>query len=230
MFAYLRFLCLNIHNMSMEKPHAITDEQTGKTVSYAPGSREYVTSDTGAAPPFRKRVLDPEAYGDAISSFVQKTCDVLAYDPATGRVLVATRAKEPQPGDWVIGGRKYAGEADEGAALRNLEREMGKKVAQMAEGQLIKIEESYDVIWDTREHPATENEAGERVTGAHQASTVFALPVAESEFDAAAVPNEEYAGMRWEDGFNIIDSPDGKYHPAFRDIVTDTLEQVTRPD
>ncbi|HEX5744507.1 MAG TPA: NUDIX domain-containing protein [Candidatus Saccharimonadales bacterium] len=215
--------------MGMEKPHTIVDEQTGKRVSYTSGSREYVTSDTGETPPFRKFVLDPEAYGDAISSFVQKTCDVLAYDPDTGRVLVATRAKEPQRGDWVVGGRKYAGESDHGAALRNLKREMGARIAAMAEGRLTKIEEPYDVIWDSREHPATLNEAGEQVTGTHQAPTVFALPVSEAGFMAAAEPNEEYSGLRWEDGFDIMDSPDGVYHPAFRDMVADMLEQVTRP-
>lgn len=216
--------------MRQEKPHTVVDEQTGKRVSYLPGSREYVTSDTGETPAFRQRMLDPEAYGDAISSFVQKTCDILVYDPATGRVLIVTRAKEPQPGDWVIGGRKYAGETDEAAALRNLRREMGEKVAEMASGRLVKMEESYDVIWDTREHPATLNEAGEQVTGAHQAPTVFALAVSEAGFDAIAEPNEEYAGKRWEDGFEIIESPDGQYHPAFRDMVADMLEQVTRPD
>jgi hypothetical protein len=216
--------------MLLEKPRTVTDAQTGKTVTYTPGLREYVTSDTGETPPFRKRMLDSAAYGDAISSFVQKTCDVLVFDPDTGRVLVVTRAKEPQPGDWVIGGRKYAGESDEQAALRNLRREMGDKVADMAGGRLIKLDESYDVIWDTREHPATENEAGEQVTGAHQAPTVFALPVSPAEFDAIARPNEEYSGQRWEDGFEIIESPDGAYHPAFRDMVHDMLEQVTRTD
>ena len=215
--------------MSAEK-RTVIDEQTGKAVSFEPGSREYVTSDTGETPPFRQRMLDSEAYGDAISSFVQKTCDVLVYDPDTERVLVVTRAKEPQPGDWVIGGRKYAGETDEGAALRNLDREMGGDVAAMAEGRLVKIEESYDVIWDTREHPATLNEAGERVTGAHQAPTVFALPVSEAEFEAIAEPNEEYAGHRWEDGFGVVESPDGVFHPAFRDMVTDMFDQMTRPD
>lgn len=175
-------------------------------------------------------MLDPQAYGDAISSFVQKTCDVLPFDPATGRVFVATRQKEPQPADWVIGGRKYAGESDEAAALRNLKRELGGQVAVAAEGRLVKIEHPYDVIWDTREHPPTENEAGETVTGAHQAPTVFAFPVSEQEFNTLVKLNEEYSGGRWEDGFDIADSPDGQYHPAYRDIVTDALEQVTRSD
>jgi 8-oxo-dGTP pyrophosphatase MutT (NUDIX family) len=215
--------------MSIERPKTVVDEQTSKTVVSAPGSREYVTSDTGKVPPFRKFVLSPEAYGDAVSSFVQKTCDVLAYDPATGRVLVATRAKEPQAGDWVIGGRKRAGESDPQTALRNLEHELGSRVAALAEGRLEKIEESYDVIWDSREQPPTVNEADESVTGVHQAPTVFALPVAEAEFNAMVEPNEEYSGLRWEDGFDIIESPDGAYHPAFRDMVTDMLEQVTRP-
>jgi len=221
---------LKYTSMSELHPKTVVDEQTGKSVTYTPGSREYVTSDTGERPPFRKRMLDSQAYGDAISSFVQKTCDILVYDPGTGRVLVVTRAKEPQPGDWVVGGRKYAGESDEHAALRNLSREMGSDVADYAEGRLEKIEESYDVIWDSREHPATENEDGELVTGAHQAPSVFVLPISESTFNAIANPNEEYSGKYWEDGFAIIESPDGKFHPAFRDIVTDALEQVTRPD
>lgn len=214
--------------MRAKSPKTVVVRQTGKAVTYVPGSREYITSDTGAKPAFRKRILNSQAYGDAISSFVQKTCDVLPFDPNTGRVFVATRQKEPQPADWVIGGRKYAGETDEEAALRNLKRELGIKVSSMAQGRLVKIEEPYDVMWDTREHPPTENEAGESVTGAHQAPTLFALPVAEQEFNGIVALNEEYSDGRWEDGFNIIESPDGKYHPAYRDMVTDTLEQVTR--
>ena len=129
----------------------------------------------------------------------------------------------------MVGGRKYAGETDKGAALRNLEREMGTKAAAMAVDRLVKIEESYDVIWDTREHPATLNETGEQVTGAHQAPTVFAWAVSEAKFNTIAQANDEYSSWRWEDGFEIIESPDGQYHPAFRDMVEDMLEQVTRP-
>ncbi len=67
------------------------------------------------------------------------------------------------------------------------------------------------------------------MTGVHQAPTLFALPAGEAEFNAIVNPNEEYSGLRWEDGFDIIESADGAYHPMFKDMVTDTLEQVTRP-
>jgi hypothetical protein len=219
--------------MRESNPKTVVDKQTRKAVTYTPGSREYVTSDTGERPPFREHILDSQAYGDAISSFVQKTCDVLFYDPASGRVAVATRIKEPQRGDWVIGGRKFSGESDHETVIRKLKDEMGADVARAAEAHpesWEKIEESYGVVWDSREHPATMNESGERVTGAHQDSNLYAIPVAEATFNAIVRPNKEYSGVRWEDGFDIIESPDGTYHPAFRDMVADTLEQVTRPD
>lgn len=215
--------------MSAPVGEVVKVEQTGKTATVR-GSREYVTSNTGEVPAFSKYILDDAVYGEAISSLVQKTCDVLPYDPDSGRVLVATRQKEPHSGDWMIGGRKRAGESDIVAVTRNIKRELGDQVAEMADGRLEKIDKSYDVIWDSREQPSTVNEDGEPVTSTHQAPTIFALPISESEFNSAAAPNEEYSGLRWEDAFDVIDSPEGEYHPAFRDMVADTLEQVTRPD
>lgn len=209
----------------------VMDEQTGKMVDYVPGSREYTTSSTGETPAF-KQFIDDGAYGEAQSRLVVKTCDVLVYDPATARVLVASRQHNPHPGDWIAGGAQQAGVFEEPSVLNSIRHELGRRVADFARGRLIRIQppEPYNVIWDSREQQAGTNEAGEPVTGVHHSPTVFALPADETGFNAIVEPNEEYSRLHWEDAFDVIDSPDGRYHPAFRDMVFDLFDQVTRPD
>lgn len=218
--------------MSSEQLQTTVDAQTGKTVVYSPaesGERMYVTSDTGERPPF-KRFISDSAYAEAQSRTVMKTCDVLVYDPGTARVLVATRANEPHRGDWVVGGLQQAGESDKQSVLANIERELGKRVAAFAQNDhLQRINQPYNLIWDSREQASSLNEENESVTGVHHSPTIFGLAIAEDEFNAWANPNEEFVGMRWEYGFDIIEAPDGQYHPAFQDMVFATLEQITRP-
>ncbi len=209
------------------------DEQTGKTVDYAPTQvagtvltvREYVTSKDGTRPSFQ-RFISTEAYSETLSSIVAKTCDVIIYDPDTGRILVGRRDREPHPGDWVIGGRKYAGDTDVETATHNIGRELGDQIAALAKDRLQPVGTQYDVIWDTREQPASWNEKGELVTGVHQAVTLFAMPVSEPEFNSRVEPNDEYNDLRWEDPFSILEAPEGEYHPAYRDMVYDVMDRV----
>jgi hypothetical protein len=219
--------------MSMSSPRVTFHEQTGKLVTSDPAEtggavntvREYVTSQDGKRPPFQRRVSDA-AYSETISSIVVKTCDAIIYDPDTGRIMIGARDREPHSGDWVIGGRKYAGDTDKETAVHNIERELGSDIAVLAKERLQPVGTQYDVIWDSREQPSSQNEEGELVTGVHQSVTLFALPVSEVEFNALATHNEEYSGLRWEDPFDILEAPEGKYHPAYRDMVYDTLERV----
>jgi hypothetical protein len=217
----------------MSERHQVLVEQTGKIVDFAPvpdstdmdTTREYMTSRDGRRPA-STRFIEDEAYKQALSGLVIKCVDIVIYDPATGRVLVGERDQEPQRGDWVIGGRMRAGETAHEAAIRNLRRELGDRVANEASERLEPIGTEYDMVWDTREQDPTLNEDGETVTIAHMSSSPMALPMSEAEFNSIAKPNEEYAGLRWEDGFELYEAPAGTYHPAHQAMVFDTLERV----
>jgi len=208
-------------------PSEAYNPQTSKVVVSLPHNshdtnREYITSDTGAKPPFLRYISD-EAYSEALSGAVIKCVDIMVYDPNTGRMLIGTRDQQPHAGDWVIGGRKRAGESDREAAVNNLRRELKLDVD---EKSLIPVGTQYDMIWDTREQSSVLNEQGHVVQGCHMTSTLLALPFEEADMGF----NEEYSGLRWVSPEEIIDSEPGAYHPTLVDMVTDTYERITRPE
>ncbi|HSX00439.1 MAG TPA: NUDIX hydrolase [Patescibacteria group bacterium] len=208
----------------------IYNPQTNKNVAvlpYTAGSsvREYITSTTGEAPSFN-RFIEDDAYKEALSGLVIDAVDVMAIDPDTGRMLLATRDQEPHPGDWIIGGRKRAGESDVTTAVGVLKRELKLKDEDIDPSALIPVGKHYKLVWDTRSQPSSANEKGETVTGCHMISTLMVLPLREGETDF----NEEYSGMRWVDPEEITAAEPGTYHPCLVDMVGDAYERLTRPD
>lgn len=164
-------------------------------------------------------------YPLALSSLAIKCVDIAVVDVDKGLMLIGDRDQEPQPGPWIIGGRKRAGETDIEAAQRNLKRELD---ITPEPGEFMSIGMSYDMIWDTREQDPTYNENGQQVAGCQMVSSPVILPVDSAELQTAH--NEEYSGLTWMKLDDIVDSPSGTYHPALVDMAFDTMERLSRPD
>lgn len=214
----------------------VHNDQTNKDVvfssleNYPPSNtvREYITSRDGLPPPFLK-YLDQDAYKEALSGLVIKCVDTVIYDPGTAKILIGTRDQEPHPGDWVFGGRKYAGQSDAETAVHNLKRELGITIDPK---RIQAVGTQYDMIWDTRAQDSITNEQGEEVTGCQMSSSLTALAMTPTELASlTAAHNEEYSGLSWVDASSILEAAPGVYHPAFVDMVYDTMERViTQPE
>jgi|GEM_PF-3854463 len=164
-------------------------------------------------------------YSEAASGLDFKCIDLLVVDPNTGELLIGQRDQEPQPGDWIIGGRKQAGTTDFESAQKNAKRELGVDLQQ---SDVLPLGMSYDMMWDTREQMPTTNEKGQKVTSCHEVSVPFVVPVDKGVLEAKH--NEEYSHLRWVKLEDIIDAEPGTYHPTLVDMAYDTLERITRPE
>lgn len=189
-------------------------------------SREYLTtSDPESNVPHFTKFVEDGAYAEALSGKVIQCVDIMVFDPNTHRVLIGTRDQEPQAGDWVIGGGMRAGETVAQAAERNMRRELKIDIDKT---QLREVG-NYKFIWDSRANPSTINEAGQEVVSCHTSSTLESYPVDESSIDLSKF-NEEYAEVKWVDLSNIVDAPEGIYHPCLVDMATDLMDQITTPE
>lgn len=164
-------------------------------------------------------------YSEAASGLDFKCIDLLVVDPSTGELLIGQRDQEPQPGDWIIGGRKQAGTTDFESAQKNIKRELD---IDLRPSDVFPLGMSYDMMWDTREQMPTTNEKGQKVTGCHEISVPFVVPVDKEALEAQH--NEEYSHLRWVKLEDIIDAKPGTYHPTLVDMAYDTLERLTRPE
>ena len=89
--------------------------------------RHFITGD------FEKRTvfLPDKEYGLALDALVKGCADVLITSGAgpSLRILLGKRRVEPQPDWWFVGGRARPGDTTQGAAARNVKRELGLTVA-----------------------------------------------------------------------------------------------------
>src|SRR6266536_3496052 len=172
-------------------------KETHKYVTALPRSsrtttRSYITSATGSTPHYESFISD-DAYAEALSGLVMKCVDIIVIDPATTSVLLGTRQQEPQPGLWVIGGRKRAGETHIEAAQKNIKRELG---IQVNADDLIEVGIEYDTMFDTRALPPTKDHIGQLVAGCHTNSSTFVIALDVSLVQSIR-HNDEYAGLHW---------------------------------
>lgn len=196
--------------------------QTGKYVRWI-GTREYSTNASPeTAVPFRRFASD-EAYAEALSTKVIQCVDLMVHDRERDTVLIGTRQQEPHAGDWVIGGGMRAGEAVADAAHRNMLRELHMHID---DNKLTPVG-NYKFIWDTRAQSITHNEAGEEVRGCHMSSTLVEYPLHEEDVDLERF-NEEYSHVAWVPTQDILDAPEGRYHPCLVDMVTDLRTSTGR--
>lgn len=197
------------------------------------GDRNYVTAAHPSEDPLFKRFIDERVYAEALSGLAIECVDMLIYNPRNESFLIGTRQQEPQAGDWVIGGRMRAGESVQKAAIRNAKRELGLNI----DPNKLRTVGHYNIVWDTREQPPVavmDDEANPRKiighsTGAHNTSTLELYPLSFEEV-AQLEHNEEYSSLRWIKPEEILNAPEGDYHPCLVDMVRDGLDTVTTPE
>jgi ADP-ribose pyrophosphatase YjhB (NUDIX family) len=71
------------------------------------------------------KFLEESAYADALEAFVVVCADCLLINRNRGTIYLAKRKSKPMSDWWFIGGRVFAGEREEVAVHRCLERETG---------------------------------------------------------------------------------------------------------
>ncbi len=214
-------------NTSRPSPDAIFVAGTGKYVTVEHDGRGAKTYRTSAVPGGDVKFLDrlsDDAYLEVRSGSPRISADLLFFDQETNKVLVATRQQEPQPGDWVVGGRVPAGKSPAEAAELKAKEELSIDI----DPQRLLPAGVYNLIWDSRaEGPLSVGD--QTYTGVHDTAHLFVYPVTSTEI-ATMDLGDEYSKLRWVDPFEIIDAPRGEYHPAFVDMVSNALDSLTRPD
>lgn len=204
-----------------------------KKYAYRVGKRDYVTTANPGEDPLFKKFLGEDVYKEALSSLAIECVDLLVYNPQNESFLIGSRQQEPQAGDWVIGGRMRAGESVEQAAARNAKRELGFAI----NPRKLRTINHYNIVWDTREQPPVavmDDETNPRriigqSTGAHNTSTLELYTLSPSEAEQLD-HNEEYSSLRWIKPEEILDAPEGDYHPCLVDMVRDGFDTVTTPE
>jgi len=173
-----------------------------------------------------------DKYEPVLDSIVVK-CTDFAIVNENNEVLIGTRKAEPQPGDWVCGGRKRAGESNADSARRILSRELKMPELRDPETPLpegMRKVGHYDFIWHSRQQPATVKDDGSEIKGCHTASDLMIFPVSSEQIDTQNFDPDEYSNLRWADPLEIIDAPEGTYHPCLVDMMRDTVEAMTHPE
>lgn len=173
-----------------------------------------------------------DKYEPVLDSIVVK-CTDFAIVNERQEVLIGTRKAEPQPGDWVCGGRKRAGESNADSARRILSRELKMPELRDPETPLpdgMRKVGHYDFVWHSRQQPATVKEDGSEIKGCHTASDLMIFPVSSAQIDTDKFDPDEYSNLRWADPLEIIDAPEGTYHPCLVDMMRDTVEAMTHPE
>lgn len=94
---------------------------------------------------------DPE-YARILDCVVVACVDAVLLDPQ-GRMLIGKRSREPQPDDWIIGGRMQTGQTFEEAARKNIERELSIKL----ESERYSYVGTYNLVWSNRAQAPVEN-------------------------------------------------------------------------
>jgi ADP-ribose pyrophosphatase YjhB (NUDIX family) len=202
--------------------------QTDKYITRIGGAngREYLTKtgDDSTIPHFTKFVEDG-AYAEALSGKVIQCVDIMVFDPDAGQVLLGRRDQEPHSGDWIIGGAMRAGETSAETATRHMRRELHTDIDPTRLSEV----GNYKFIWDSRAQGPTKNEAGDDVVSCHMSSTLESYPVDKDSVDLEQF-NEEYAEIKWVDIIDVVDAPEGTYHPCLVDMVNDLLDKQTTPE
>jgi ADP-ribose pyrophosphatase YjhB (NUDIX family) len=173
-----------------------------------------------------------DQYEPVLDSIVVK-CTDFAVVNEKNQVLIGTRNAEPQPGDWVCGGRKRAGESNADSARRILSRELKIPELRDLETPLpdgMRKVGHYDFVWHSRQQPTTIKDDGSQIKGCHTASDLMLFPVSSEQIDTKNFDTAEYANLRWADPLEIIDAPTGEYHPCLVDMMRDTIEALTQPE
>ena len=211
---------------SKQENHDTYLPQTDKYVSRL-DDREYLTvSSPEPTIPHFNNFVPNEAYAEALSGKVIQCVDVMVYSPETNEVLIGRRDQEPHAGDWIIGGAMRAGETAAETASRHMKRDLG---IETDKDLLQKVGKDYKFIWDSRAQDATINQAGEEVVSCHMSSTLEIYPIDKDSFDTANF-SQEYDELKWVNILDILNAPEGTYHPCLVDMITDTLEKETTPD
>lgn len=211
-----------------KNPDKIYLGQTDKHVTRmgGTGGREYMTkTEADDVVPHFTRFVEDGAYAEALSGKVIQCVDIMIYDPAKGQVLIGRRDQEPHSGDWVIGGGMRAGETVADAAARNMKRELHVDIDKARLSEV----GNYKFIWDSRAQNPTLNEAGESVVSCHMSSTLELYPIDKEAINTQDF-NDEYDELKWLDVLDIVDSPEGTYHPCLVDMVSDMLDKETTPE
>ncbi len=203
------------HRPKVDLGATVRVEQTAKYARRV-GDREYVTTDEPHGVVNFKRFASDEGYAEALSTKVIQCVDIMVHDRERDLILIGTRQQEPHSGDWVIGGGMRAGESVADAAHRNMYRELGFHID---DDQLTKVGD-YKFVWDSRAQGSTANEDGQEINGCHMSSTLVEYPVDSTQIDLSSF-NEEYSNVAWVPGQDILDAPEGRYHPCLVDMVTD---------
>lgn len=176
--------------------------------------------------------IDEPVYESVLNGIVVK-CTDFAIVNEKQEVLIGTRKAEPQPGDWVCGGRKRAGESNADSARRILSRELKMPELRDPETPLpqgMRKVGHYDFIWHSRASAATQHEDGSKTAACHTASDLMIFPVSSEQIDTQNFDPDEYSNLRWADPLEIIDAPEGTYHPCLVDMMRDTVEAMTHPE
>jgi ADP-ribose pyrophosphatase YjhB (NUDIX family) len=212
-------------SLQKQEKHGTYLPQTDKYVGKL-SDREYVTvSDPELTIPHFNSFVPSSAYAEALSGKVIQCVDIMVYSPDTNEVLIGRRDQEPHAGDWVIGGGMKAGETVAQAAARNMQRELGEDINK----DLLQEVGDYKFVWDTRAQDPTVNQSGDEVTSCHMSSTLEMYPVNKDSLDISSF-NEEYDELKWVNVLDILNAPEGTYHPCLVDMVTDMLEVETAPN
>lgn len=199
-------------------------DQTKKYVEQ-PSPREYITTSREGDRPAFLRFVGDEAYAEALSGKVIQCIDIAVVDLETERILLGSRDQEPHSGDWVIGGAMRAGESAAEAAQRH----MGRELKMQTDSSDFKEVGNYKFVWDSRAQEPIANEKGEPVTSCHTSSTLELYPVSEQEVDLTTF-NDEYTELGWVPLIDILNAPEGTYHPCLVDMVQDTVENMSTPE
>lgn len=186
-------------------------ELSGYPGQFVTGDVEMTTLGTGGVSEYHpsKDFLSDETYAEVIQKTVVSCVDILLYHrDQFGRywVFLPKRKSKPQPGTWVVGGRRTPfASIETGARIRAL-REL--KIDPKPERFRSLVCEDIDLIW----HESAQGGP------THTRTRVLGYEVTNVE-RASICLNNEYEGdpnTRWFALDELLRVEDGLYHPALR--------------
>ena len=141
--------------------------------------------------------LPPRLYSKIQDTLPIVCADAILIDPE-GKMIVGVRQIDPWPGPWMIGGRMRVGESPLAAVQRNIQRELGLRIAQRRFMPL----SVYSFLWPTRAQKPKNH-------GVHHISIAYTLQISQREKNRIK-NNEEYVRILWRDPLDVArrkDSP-----------------------